>query len=593
MMESVAELVNGDPDTGFNTALSRLGQFFHADNVSLTKIESVEGQYSIIAQWPDAGFSGETLNPWRHHSLLAGQTVLQKGSGQDGQRHILMSDDDAAAQDADFIRIPIYHSGKVTYCLGLDWVRHRTKLSDADQLQILEPAARLIQSVLQSQQVTDILRTLSRCDRLTGLVNRSVVLDYLEKSMARARRSKDLVAVVHLNIDRFKIINDALGYLNGDYLLKAVANRLVDIFREIDTIARIGNDDFVVVLEHLNSVENVTHSLQRIEAEFKAPMFIGGQNVHVQLSKGVAIYAREAGVRAEALLRDAEIAMKTAKDTGGNEARFFVPEMNTATKIRSGLEHDLHRALNHSEFQVHYQPQLCLQTGAVTGAEALIRWPHPELGMLPPSEFLWIAEETGLIIPLSEWILGEVCAATLHWHRNVHKDFQVAVNVSPRWFTFPGFPQSVEKILDHVDLPPGCLEFEITEDVILSNTETTGPLLAHLKDLGVKITLDDFGTGYSSLSYLRNIPVNTLKIDRSFVSNLETRKTDAAIVLALITLCNNLEIEIVAEGVETAEQLAFLKDNGCHLAQGYYIGRPECREALNERLEPRTKAAAS
>lgn len=347
------------------------------------------------------------------------------------------------------------------------------------------------------------------------------------------------------------------------------------MFRETDTVARVGNDDFLVLVENIESEEHLENSTRRIAKEFEAPVFIGGQNVHVQLSQGVVVYSRIPGETADNLLRNAEIAMKNAKEVGGNQVRFFSSDMSAATKRRLGLEHDLHRALSREEFQVHYQPQLCLESGRITGAESLIRWIHPELGMLPPSEFLWIAEETGLIVQLSEWILSEVCRAASHWSNTVSSGFQVAVNVSPRWFGYPGFPETVEEAIGRTKLPPQCLEFEITEDVVLSNTDTTGPLLAHLYDLGVKLTLDDFGTGYSSLSYLRNIPVGALKIDRSFVSQLESRKTDAAIVLALITLCKELDIEIVAEGVETAQQLAFLEENRCHLAQGYHISRPQ------------------
>ncbi len=586
-MESVTDLVNGNPDTGFSATFALMGRFFHADNVSLTKIGSVEGQYSIVAQWPDSRFDKNLLNPWCHHSLLAGSTVMQGHFGHNTPGDFFVVEEETLPQNTSFIRIPIYLSGKVSHCLGLDWERRPGKMNFADLLQILEPAARLIQSVLQSRQVNNIVHNLARHDHLTGLVNRSVVLDFLDKAMARARSNNDVVAILHLNIDQLKTINDALGYLNGDYLLKAVAKRLVDIINETDTVACFGAGNFVILLENLVSGDCVKKSLQRIKMEFEAPIFIGGQNIHVELSQGVAMYNQGTGDAAEGLLRNAESAMEHAKDEGGNQVQFYVPKMNTAKKKNLNLEHDLQLALNRGEFELHFQPQLCLESGLITGAEALIRWPHPEFGMLPPSEFLWIAEETGLIVPLSEWILGEACTAALHWHSNVLRNFQVAVNVSPRWFSYPGFPETVKNVLDHVGLPPGCLELEITEDVVLSNTETTGPLLAHLRSMGVKITLDDFGTGYSSFSYLRNIPVTALKIDRSFVSYLETQKTDEAIVLALITLCKELKIETVAEGVETAEQLAFLREHDCHLAQGYHIARPENRQALNDRIKPK------
>lgn len=578
LIEMVSEIATDHAGNEYSDALARLGKYLNADIVSLTKLGPGEDQYSVISCWPEHAGTNVALDPWQYDIMLSGETMIRCGfvpqvSGLAGRP--IQND------HRNWVRVPIYNSGKVSYCLGLDWTDPPSDPDMNGHLRIVEPAARLIQSMIQSKQVSDILKTVSRRDRLTGLANRSVAVDRLESAMARARRSGAYVSVFHLNIDRFKTINDALGYVNGDYLLKAVSKRIVDIFRETDTTARIGNDDFLVIVESIDCEENLAVSAERISQEFKAPIYIGGQHVHVQLSQGVAVYTRLPGETADGLLKNAEIAMKSAKEVGGNQIKYFSADMNAAAKRRLGLESDLHRALQREEFQVHYQPQLCLESGRITGAESLIRWVHPELGMMPPSEFLWIAEETGLIVPLSEWILSQVCLAASHWHNTVSNDFQVAVNVSPRWFGFPGFPETVEGALSGSKLPPGSLEFEITEDVVLSNTDTTGPLLANLHALGVKLTLDDFGTGYSSLSYLRNLPVGALKIDRSFVSNLEDRKTDAAVVLALITLCKELDIEIVAEGVETAEQLNFLSENQCHLAQGYYISRPQPFDTMN------------
>jgi len=549
-----------------------------ADIVSLVKIGPGEEQYSVISCWPESAASHVALDPWQYSVMLAGETMLRCGTVSNSYPVVGKA---IQNEHRHWIRVPIYESGKTAYCLGLDWGNTHADLDMNGHLRIVEPGARLIQSMLQSKQLNSLLQTVSRHDRLTGLVNRTVALDRLESAMARARRNGNFISVVHLNIDRFKTINDALGHVNGDYLLKAVSKRIVGMFRETDTVARIGNDDFLVLVENIEAEESLDSPIDRISEEFKAPIYIGGQNVHAQLSQGVAVYTRLAGETADGLLRNAEIAMKNAKKVGGNQVRHFTSDMNAATKLRLGLEHDLRRALRQQEFQVHYQPQLCLESGRITGAESLIRWAHPELGMQPPSEFLWVAEETGLIVQLSEWILTEVCNAASHWHNTVSKDFQVAVNVSPRWFGFPGFPETVVSALAGSKLPPRCLEFEITEDVILSNTDTTGPLLAHLHDLGVQLTLDDFGTGYSSLSYLRNIPVDALKIDRSFVSNFEPSKTDSAIVLALITLSKELGIEIVAEGVETEEQLTFLTENKCNLAQGYHISRPQPFDAMS------------
>jgi len=577
-MTSISKITPEDYDTEFHGALVRLGQYLGADVVSLVEIGTTENQFSLLSCWPEDAASLPALNPWQYETMLAGETMVRCLAMRQSPpvvRKVLWNGYNHS------IRVPIYDSGKIAYCLGLDWEDARADLDLIDHLRIVEPAARLIQSMLQTKKLTSLLQTVSRHDRLTGLINRSVALDRLESAMARARRNGDFISVIHLNIDRFKIINDALGYVNGDHLLKAVSKRIVDIFRETDTVARIGNDDFLVLAENIESEAHMDNSIRRISKEFEAPIYIGGQNVHVQLSQGVAVYTRLPSETADGLIQNAEVAMKKAKVGGGNQALFFSSDMNAPTRCRLDMEHDLYRALLQEEFQVHYQPQLCLETGKITGVESLIRWVHPEFGMLPPSEFLWIAEETGLIVQLSEWILTEVCCAASHWHNTVSKDFQIAVNVSPRWFGFPGFPKTVEDALKGTNLPPGCLEFEITEDVILSNTDTTGPLLAHLHGLGVKLTLDDFGTGYSSLSYLRNMPIDTLKIDRSFVSNLEDIKTDKAIVLALITLCKELGIEIIAEGVETAWQLDFLRENRCHMAQGYHISRPQPFDVMN------------
>ncbi len=410
-------------------------------------------------------------------------------------------------------------------------------------------------------------------DVLTGLPNRSLLQDRLSQAVAYSCRTLHPVWVMLIDLDRFKFVNDSMGHKAGDVLLMTVAARLRAALRETDTVARLSGDEFVVILTEHADQRLTPATVERVMEAVAQPVLLGTKEFFVTCSIGVAIYPTD-GAPADSLIEHADIAMYRAKKLGRNNFQFYTPAMNEEALERVRIESALRNALERNEFVLHYQPQVDLATGQIVGMEALIRWQHPELGMVAPNRFISVAEDTGLIVPIGAWVMRTACAQNKAWQDAGLGHLRVAVNLSARQFSAANLIASIRAVLDHTALPPGCLEIELTESLFLSDVTLAVELLHSMKALGVKLSIDDFGTGYSSLSYLSRFPIDTLKIDRSFVSDITRDANDAAIVDSIIALAHNLKLAVIAEGVETAEQLAYLRAHGCDEMQGYFFSRP-------------------
>jgi diguanylate cyclase (GGDEF)-like protein/PAS domain S-box-containing protein len=427
--------------------------------------------------------------------------------------------------------------------------------------------------ITEQRRAEEQIRHMAQHDALTELPNRMLLHDRIGHAIAQAQRNRGVLAVLFIDLDRFKTVNDSLGHPVGDRLLKTVAARLVACTRASDTIARIGGDEFVVLLGSLEQPEDARHVAQKVLEALSEPVTIDGHELKVTPSVGICAYPHD-GKDVETLMRNADTAMYHAKQMGRNNYQFFTQAMNDAAQERLLLENDLRHAVERSEFTVHFQPLLNVKTGAILGFEALVRWRHPERGMVPPSEFIPAAEETGLIGLIGEWVMRQACAQARAWHDAGYPELQVAVNCSAHQFQRDGLVETVERILRETGLSASRLDLEITESVIIEDSEEVVARFQRLDDMGVRIAIDDFGIGYSSLSYLKRFAVHQLKIDQSFVRDIHSDPDDASIVSAIIAIAHSLGLEVVAEGVETAEQLAFLRSLGCDAAQGYYFSKP-------------------
>jgi diguanylate cyclase (GGDEF)-like protein/PAS domain S-box-containing protein len=414
---------------------------------------------------------------------------------------------------------------------------------------------------------------LTQHDALTGLANRNMLFDRLEQALIHARRADRLVALVLLDIDGFKLINDGLGHVAGDFVLKEVAARLSGACRPGDTVARLGGDAFVLVLSDLAHENDAASLARNLLAVVAAPMTVDGHEVVVTASLGVALFPRD-GELAPALLKNADAAMHRAKELGRNSVQFYAPRMNARMLERLELEAGLRRAIERCEFVLYYQPKVELARGRIIGAEALIRWRHPSMGMVSPGDFIPLAEETGLIIPIGEWVIETACGQLRSWLDAGLDDLVLSVNLSARQFQQDGLGEFVAAALRRHDLRARCLELEVTESAVMQDPEQTTAILSGLKAIGVRISLDDFGTGYSSLNYLKRFPIDTLKIDQSFIHDITSDPDDAAIARSVISLAHSLKHQVVAEGVETEAQLAFLRRHQCDQIQGYHFCRP-------------------
>jgi diguanylate cyclase (GGDEF)-like protein/PAS domain S-box-containing protein len=418
-------------------------------------------------------------------------------------------------------------------------------------------------------------------DALTGLPNPNLLRERLEVALTHSERTARQVCVAFLDLDHFKAINDTLSHRIGDQLLQLVAYRLQNCLREYDTVARLGGDEFTVILQHVKSREDAAHIASKLLQSIREPFLLDGREFFLTASVGLAVSGVH-GTDAETLLRNADVAMYRAKDSGRNTFEFFGQASGDHAAERFELENDLRRALQREELRLHFQPQIHSVTGKILCMEALLRWYHPTRGLIPPATFIPIAEEVGLIIPIGEWVLEQACSEAAAWRRDHGWDLRVAVNLSPRQFHQKDLPEVIARVLEKTGLPADYLEIEITESNAMQNPEMAIKTLSFLKAMGLRISIDDFGTGYSSLSHLRRFPIDSLKIDQSFVREIETNENDAAIVSAVIAMAHKLRLTVIAEGVETEHQSAFLRSQQCEQMQGFLFSKPRPVEDLRE-----------
>jgi diguanylate cyclase (GGDEF)-like protein/PAS domain S-box-containing protein len=438
-----------------------------------------------------------------------------------------------------------------------------------------------VRDITERKRAEEALARQATTDSLTGLANRALLLDRVTAALNHSERTGALTTVLFLDIDHFKLVNDSLGHAVGDELLIAVADRLQDFLRDGDSAARLGGDEFVLCCENVESYDEAADIADRLADVLAEPMVLGGQDMSVTASIGITC-ACDASRTAEDLLRDADVAMYRAKERGRARSEVFLPSMRTRARERLEQQLDVRRALTAGQFRMTYQPVIRLSNNELAGAEALVRWAHPRQGLVLPSEFIPAAEETGLIEPLGTWVLAEAIAEAAAWNRESPTPLGVSINLSARQFASGQLPGLIGAALDMHGLDPQRLCLEITEGVLVEEPDVVGSLLKELADLGCRIAIDDFGTGYSSLAYLKRFPVEILKIDQSFLYGIEREGENRTIVEAIIGLASNLGLKVIAEGVETAEQLKIVRDLGCDIAQGFYIGRPIPPEAFED-----------
>jgi len=442
-----------------------------------------------------------------------------------------------------------------------------------------------LQDITERQKFEDRIRELAYFDSLTGLPNRESFMMHVDQSVKSASRHKHELAALFLDLDNFKRINDTLGHTIGDLLLKAIAERLQECLRSSDIVghdtdyvttnmvSRFGGDEFTMLLTEIHNSDVAAIVSQRVMESLMRPLNLAGHEVVVTPTIGIAVFPED-GNNSEVLFRNADTAMYAAKRNGKNQFQFYNKAMNANAKERLTMESQLRNALERKELQLHYQPQMELDTGRVVGVEALLRWQNKKLGNVPPDTFIPIAEDSGLIIPIGEWVLHTACTQLKAWQDTGVPIVRVAVNISVRQFMHPRFFELVKQVIEDTGLEPESLELEITESLLMQDVETAIHLLRELKAIGIQLAIDDFGTGYSSLSYLKRYPIDRLKVDKAFVQDITTNFQDAAITKAVIAMGNNMDLRVIAEGVETEGQLNYLMEKQCHEVQGYYLSKP-------------------
>ena len=450
--------------------------------------------------------------------------------------------------------------------------------------------SRSLDYAIERKRIEQGLSFLAQYDSLTGLANRVLFRERLNRALVRADRNKLMVALIFIDLDRFKNINESLGHDAGDQLLIGVGKRLTVCMREGDTIARLGGDEFTMVMEDVKHIDDASIIANKILHTMVEPFILNGHEVYVSPSIGITLYPID-DVKENDLLRNADAAMYRAKENGRNCYRFYTADMNEHLMEKMRLEVKLRQAIEKQNFQLYYQPKFNIHTRELIGAEALIRWITPEEGMISPGLFIPLAEETGLIHSITDWVVREASKQNSIWQKQGYKPIRMAINLSPKQFNQPNIAKTIFNQIICSDLAPKYIELEITEGALMEDTGKSSEILNELKSRGVKISIDDFGTGYSSLSYLKKFPLDTLKIDQSFVRDVMEDPDDAAIVSAIIAMARSLRLNVIAEGVETQQQLNFLAAKGCNEAQGYFLGRPVPAEEFDQFLVKKTDSA--
>ena len=572
-------------------------------------------QYQIGAMRSEARFTAMlatryiALNPeiWRYQVLrlndLLGRDLAQSALPEqrrifDETYHVIAAHEEKLATPILSVRAPLFDAGTTVgyFEISRSLRPHLIETALVALLGLLFAAAvfgvlkvlplhALNRALDNLRQTERRMVHLASYDHLTGLPNRALFHDRLAGAMQRAQRTERLVGLFYLDLDRFKQVNDSLGHPFGDQLLKQVAERLQRSMRQTDTIAapfargervdatvaRLGGDEFTIVLEEIKHIDEITRIAQRILALFSEPFDLDGHQLYVGASIGITVYPFD-DVDIDNLIRAADAAMYRAKAVGRNNFQFYTDDLNANAKERLWLETELRQALERQQFQLAYQPKLDLRTNRITGVEALLRWNSPHKGLILPADFIPLLEDTGLIVPVGAWVLRTACQQAAAW-ASTGLNLSMAVNLSVRQFRDNNLTRTIQSVLDDTGLPANQLELEVTESLLMEDTANSQATLTSIKQMGVLISVDDFGTGYSSLAYLKRFPLNTLKIDRSFVSELGIGQDNTAIVHAVIALAHSLRLNVVAEGVETVQQLQFLRENHCEQVQGYFISR--------------------
>ena len=417
------------------------------------------------------------------------------------------------------------------------------------------------------------IKHLAYHDTLTGLPNRMLFMDRMDQAISRATRSNESFALLFLDVDNFKVINDSMGHEAGDRLLISVTQRLRDALRRSDTIARLGGDEFTILLENLSEPEAVILVVKNLLEKISEPIVISGREMHISASVGISMYPGD-GQSFGHLLKNADTAMYRAKELGRNTFQFYTAEMSEIAMRRLELENSLRYAIEGQDFVIFYQPKFDFKSGKCSGMEALVRWDHPEKGIIPPDEFIPLAEETGMIVPLGEWVIRTACRQFSQWKKSGYAIDNISINVSARQFHEQDLTGLFEQLIEELELNPAEIEVELTESTLVKNQANAKKILDELHQMGLLIALDDFGTGYASMAYLKDFPIDTVKIDRSFVRDIPDDREDTAIVKAITGLADALGLKLIAEGVECEQQISFLKDIGCMHGQGYYWSKP-------------------
>ncbi len=562
--------------------------FYHLPSGIITRLAGDELEI-IAATFPDERFHRGARFPlasmYSGRMIEHGETLAIHDGSQEGWADLPAHKEFKLES---YIGTPVRVRGEIYGTISFAGKDPRPAPFSETEIDFIRLIAQWLGLALERQTVEEELRHNALHDALTGLPNQRLFSDRLQVAMSKAKRAGERLAVCFVDLDRFKIINDTLGHRVGDALLKEVTARLVPSLRETDTLARLGGDEFVVLLTDVSDTAAAAKVAQRLLDSLEHPMTVDGRELFVTASIGISMYP-EAGSDPETLIKNADHAMYRAKELGRDNYQIYAAA-DALTSERLALEISLRRAIKNEELLLHYQPQIDLSTDEIVGIEALVRWQHPELGLVPPSEFIPLAEETGLIVPIGKWVIERACRQAAQWRSLGFPPFRIAVNVSARQFRHRSFVDSLQAVCEAAGLDPSMLEIELTESVTMHAGDAELQALARLKFLGVRLALDDFGTGFASLSNLKRLPVDVVKIDRSFVMDCLNSTDDAAIVKAVVSMGHALRLQVVAEGVETREQLAFLQLLGCDCAQGYFVGAPMPADEF-ERLVARRAGA--